>query len=173
MFKWQEKILENYDLTTLREMAVSLKEILRGLSNTRDIRDEHLLKLYFFREFHDYLNGWADSVYSATVRVQKDVKTNKYPKVKDLYRELFGCQEDSFREHIPAFISGFNNKKNPEYSKLPVIKTYDLDDIFYFCMEYYQWLSKVLSEKGEVKNEDVHDKIFSLYQDHPFSFQTD
>jgi len=169
MDKLDEQIVKEFESMTLREMAEPLKKIQRKLSFGEDTRDAHLFKLYFFREFTDYINGWARTVHKLAIRVNKDVKTNRFPRENELYHALFEREEDSFRDHIPAFVSMFNDKRDPEYASLPVIKSYDKNEVFLFFKNYYAWLSIEFSKKGSVTLDEVENELVKLFKEYPYS----
>jgi hypothetical protein len=158
---------ETYDLQQVREIADSPASIEMKLSHGEDIRDLYLLAVYFFRNFSDYVDGWVNTVFKLAIRVNKDNRTNRWPNKDFLYNVLFGKAEDAFSEHLRAFISAFNNKRDPDYTELPIITSYDKNVVFSFCKEYYGWLASELSTKGSMVIEDVRSQISDLLKKYP------
>jgi hypothetical protein len=171
MERWEEQIIEEaVRMQRLREMAYPRSKIADILSRGMNIRNTHLLKLFYFRSFTQYVDGWANTVYKLAQNTYKDNRTNKWPDKEFLYYHLFGGQEDSFMEHLPGFISGFNNKKDPDYKDLPTITVIEEKKAFNFCKEYYQWVAEELSKNGVITFDDVENKIASLILKYPYDF---
>jgi hypothetical protein len=150
---------KNNRLSYMREMAYSLEVIRNKLLQYDDARLEHLLKLYYFRSFKQYLHTWISTVYKCTIRTYKDNTTNKWPTQDELYKTLWEDEKDAYKEHHDGYIETFAS-----YKKLPKIEKSDVEGSLLFCEEYFKWLAKILSEKGNVTIKEVEEKLLSLLQ---------
>jgi hypothetical protein len=141
-----------------REMAYPKDKIINKLMQFDDLRLEHLLKLYYYKNLDnkDYVHTWINSVYKGSIRTYKDDSTNKWPEQSFLYENLWLNTEDAYKEHHNGFLETFLHKGFPE------IENPDIQGSANFCASYFRWLSQKWSEKGEVTLPEVEEKILSL-----------
>jgi hypothetical protein len=153
-----------YEKFHFQEMADSLSKIAQRLFQYEAVRLEHLLKVYYFRDFQMYLNGWITSIYKCNIQIPKNVNTNKYPTYKFIYKNLWENEIDAFEDHHEGYISTFAS-----YKYLPKIENPDLEGVFLFCEEYFKWLSLQLSQEGKITLEEVKEKLNSLLEEIPYT----
>jgi hypothetical protein len=141
------------NLSYLQEMAYPPSLIISKLLQYDDALLEHLLKLYYFK---NYIKGWTNTVYKCIIRTYKNNKTNKWPTKEFLYRNLWENEKDAFLEHHNGYLTTFSTFKN-----LPKVQS-NIEGATTFCESYFKWLSKELSKKGNVTLPEVTQKIESL-----------
>jgi hypothetical protein len=150
---------KNTKISYMREMAYPLEVIKIKLLQYDDARLEHLLKLYYFRSFKQYLYTWISTVYKCTIRTYKDSKTNNLPTKDEIYTTLWKNAKDIYKEHHDCYVKNFNY-----YNDLSQINHPDVEGSMVFCEEYFKWLSEKLSEKGSVDIEEVEEELVLLLQ---------
>jgi hypothetical protein len=157
---------------SLQEMASSPKKAEEILTRYSGTTLEHLLKLFYFRNFTDYFHNWTNAVYKSAYYVPK-LKSpprlkNKFPPAEMIYEWMWSIWEGSFENYHAGFIGDVNNKSNPDYQYLPYIhKGGDVRDAEKFAKDYHLWLAKELSKGGRVKLMDVQDEIKLLFKKYP------
>ena len=147
---------------TLSEMAHTKDKIFQNLLYKTEVVFEHLLKLFYFHSCTDYVNGWITTVYSNLSKTHKDKATNKWPTEEFIYDAVWGGAEDAFSAHLRGMVGTFNYKNHPSYKYLPTIVNKREKEAKQYLTEYYRWLSKQLSKKGEVKLFEVETIIKQL-----------
>jgi hypothetical protein len=146
-----------YESFHLQEMAYPPDKIIEKLLQYAEARLEHLLKLYYFRKFDRYVQGWMSTVYKCTIQTYKDNRTNKWPTYDLIYENLWKNEEDAYEAHHNGFIGTFSTLKD-----LPKIENPDVKGSAIFCESYFKWLSQELSTKGSVELDEVKEKLEEL-----------
>ena len=146
----------------LDEMAYSKTKIWDFLTRPAEICFNHLLKLFYFPTFTDYVNGWVTTVANCCARTYKDKSTNKWPEKEFIYNALWRDREDAFRSHLRGIVADFNDKRDPEFEFLPVIFNKKESKAREYMGAYYDWLSEQLSKKGLVTRQEVFSEINKL-----------
>ncbi|GHV80044.1 hypothetical protein AGMMS49944_18350 [Spirochaetia bacterium] len=146
-----------YESFHLQEMAYPPSKIIDKLLQWAEPRLEHLLKLYYFRKFDRYAQGWMSSVFKCTIQTYKDNRTNKWPTQEFLFENLWTNEEDAFEAHHKGFLGTFAS-----YKDLPKIENPDVNGSAAFCKSYFEWLSQELSAKGSVTLDEVKQKLEEL-----------
>jgi hypothetical protein len=156
----------------LQEMASSPEKIEADLIKYGGTLLEHLLKLFYFREFEEYFNNWSTAVFKSAFRVPKlnspPRLKNKLPPAEMVYKWMWEDWEDSFDTQHSGFINDANYKTNPEYKYLPYIHAGgDEVGAGQFVKDYHIWLARQLSKKGRISLTDVQDEIKLLFKKYP------
>lgn len=151
-------ISENEYKQKIQEMSKEWPVIESHLLDTLPVRWEHLIKMYYYKDFHDYHNGWIDSCKKGLEKIDTLKKTHKYPTFKKLYTSLWEEEKDTLKDFHD------NNVKtlNKDYDKVPAITKMNFDGVQDFIQKFTEWSCKQLSEKGSVSKEDAKNKIYSL-----------
>jgi hypothetical protein len=165
---WQ---YENPDVP-LQEMAYPRKKVEFDLTKFEETMFTHLLKIFYYRDFEQYLRGWIVTVFKCAFRMHK-VKAPKGKKdyflsAEDIYELLWGGRIDVFLSHHDGTIKDFNYKANPEYAYLPYVHAGgDVEGAEQFMKAYYIWLARNLSKNGKVTLADVQYEIETLLRKYP------
>jgi hypothetical protein len=157
--------------TAFQEMAYPLDKVLDKLLAKEDVVFDHLLKLFYFRDFSDYFNNWTSSVakMDRVYKVNKGKGKDCYPDAQIILDWLWNKRTDCFESHHDGMIKNFNYKSNPEYSKLPYIHSGgDAESAAKFMGDYYLWLAKKLSQNGRITVAEVQEEIKRLFRKYPY-----
>lgn len=73
------------DSIKLREMANSWKDIKKDLESHLYVMFEHLVKVYYYHNYEEYLQGWIASIRKGFEHIKKLSNTNKYPTKDQLF----------------------------------------------------------------------------------------
>lgn len=162
MSKVVEEFIKNYipKSKRLNEMALSWSDIVGLLGAEKEVRDEHMSKLFYYRKHPLYSNDfleWATSARKGLEKVAKLKNTNKFPSYAKLYEILWGGWEDVFQGHHSATIREVN-QKYPNYGVIVP----DFDGMKQFMTGYYTWVSSELSKEGHTDNHKSVEKIKEL-----------
>ena len=152
---WEElkKIKEEDEM--LFEMAYNKKQILdRFLHNFENVIS-HLMLVYLFRDNKEK-NHWEDEVHSFINRTYRCKSNNKFLSIKDIESVLLGWT-DCFDQQVSTYIDEIKAKE--EIDEVP---EFSIEKLTAFLTNYFKWLSKELSTKGQVSREEVKNKIDEL-----------
>lgn len=157
-------------LRYFRELARKRSEVLGDIRNHRIVLVEHLLKLYYYRDFTGCLDGWIDEVKAFLGDVSK-IKTMKgkdrFPTPTEIYDEAWGDDLDNISNRHDMYISDFPRKKDKYSGFLPRVKKDPSAEEF--CDDYIKWVSEILSHRGVVTKEEVESKIEKLWEKYPYA----
>lgn len=151
---WHEKNLINRYF----EMAESDSFIKKGLHDVSDVIIYHIYKIYYI-PIKDSRRHWSLEIFSFLNKINKRKSTKKYPPKSFIYNNVFGNQEDSFEEYHISYLEDLSYDY-PDYEFST--KKDDVLILKNICGEYFQWLSKNLSEKGSVSKREVLEKLESI-----------
>jgi hypothetical protein len=156
----------------LQEMAYPPEKIESDLTKYGGTIFEHLLKLFYFREYEEYFQNWTTAVFKSAFRVPKLSSPprlkNKLPTATMIYKWMWEGWEDSFDNQHSGFLRDVNNKSNHEYQYLPYIHAGgDEKGAGQFVKDYHLWLAGKLSKDGKVDLADVRDEIKLLFKKYP------
>ena len=143
----------------IASMSESWKSIDARLHYNYHIMLEHLAKIFYYRDFTNYLRGWKTSCRKGFEKVPRCKNTNRYPEFKKLYESLWLNLEDVFDERHDSIIEDINYDK--EYDDLPDVE--ELSPRFKpFCKEYVENLCGYISENGGISSEENSELIDEL-----------
>lgn len=142
----------------LKEYAMPLDRIGISLNLISDRLIEHLLKIFYYRNSLGSLRHWVSEVYAFVHTVPKTKKTNKPPKKKFIYKNLWGYKEDIFESVHKMLIRSFSTR----YGHITLDPRAKI-----FCEEYIEWLSDHLSVTNEVSLEEISDHLRYLIRRYP------
>ena len=164
---------ENPD-ESLQEMSQPRKEVERQLTKYEDSLFTHLLKIFYYREFEQYLRGLIVTVHKCAfklpkVKATKGKKDYRLPRL-DIYELLWnGDYGDCFQPMHDGTLKDFNCKSHPDYAYLPYVhKGGDIDNAESFMKAYYNWVAKNLAVKDIITYNDVKDEVEELLNKYPY-----
>ena len=140
----------------LYEMANSWKNIRNQLESHLYVMFEHLVKVYYYHDYEEYLQGWIASIRKGFEHVKKLSNTNQYPTEEQLFQFIWNEWLDGDVDIIHKEIV---DDLNVYYNEVPLIEKIDYDGFHKFAIEYCRYLSSIVSEKGGISMKDVFDFI--------------
>jgi hypothetical protein len=156
---------------TMQEMAYSADKVEQKLTAFEEVVFDHLLKLFYFRDFSEYFNNWTSFVAQMrrVYKISKGKGKDRFPDAQTILDWIWNNRVDSFEDHHQGIIKDFNYKGNPEYSNLPYVHNGGKPDtVGKFMADYYYWLAKELSKKGIVTLPEIQNKIKELFHKYPY-----
>ena len=145
----------NYMLK-LYEMANSWKNVRNQIEEHLYVMFEHLVKVYYYHDYEEYLQGWISSIRKGFEHMKKLSNTNKYPTEEQMFQFIWNEWLDGDIDIIHDEIVKDLNKY---YDEVPKIEEIDYLGFKEFAISYCKYLSKIISEKGGISMSDVYDFI--------------
>lgn len=142
----------------IKEYAMPLEKIGMDLRAKTDMLIEHLLKIFYYRDTTGDYSHWVSEIYAFVHTIPKTKKTNRPPKEKFIYKNLWGYKEDIFETVHKMLIRSFNVRYG-FISLDPRAKV--------FCEEYIGWLSESLSNVNEISLEEISNYLRYLIRRYP------
>ena len=140
----------------LYEMANSWKNIRNQIEDHLYVMFEHLVKVYYYHDYGEYLQGWVSSIRKGFEHMKKLSNTNNYPTEEQIFQFIWNEWLDGDINIIHEEIVKDLNKY---YNEVPKIEEIDFKGFRNFALEYCKYLSKNVSEQGSVSMSDVYDFI--------------
>ena len=158
-------------LRYFKEFSRKRSEVISDIRNHRTVLVEHILKLYYYRDFVECLDGWIEEVQAFLGEVSK-IKTvhgkDRFPTPEEIYKEAWANDLDNIDNRHDRYISDFSKKRDNELKKpLPKVKKDSIAENF--CNDYIRWVSEILSKKGVVTIEEVESEIEKLWKKYPYT----
>lgn len=141
----------------IQEMAETRKEvqkILRG--NDVEEMIEHLIKIIIFNSPKN-INHWKTEVYSKFHGLPLMKHNKKPPDKKFIFDTIWDYFGDRLEYIIDCVI-----RKEPEEKLKSKLDSVLANEVYTKVLAYIEWLSKKLSEKTVVTNQEVYDKLEEL-----------
>ena len=126
---------------------------------------EHLVKIYYYHDYAQYLHGWVLSVRKGFEIVPKDSRTNKYVSKEKFYDYIWN---DEFTGDPDGFHKSVIEDLNSAYEDVPHIKPEDirLEGFRDFMSSYLILLASSIEEQGTISVE----KIMEFMQSYEYGF---
>lgn len=153
----------------LKEFADGIAEIKLDLIAKREQLILHLFKIFYHGNTPEKARHWAGDLYDHLYWVSLRKDNHRFPDYKTIYDTLWGANEDRFSAISKGKIKRLNTLSNQRGKRGFGLITKEKDGCKEFCRSYFKWLSKQLSENGEVEEDDIKDEIdrlckeFNLY----------
>ena len=142
------------------EMAVRWASIRNHLFGGVSTTIEHLVKLYYYREYTEYLQCWANTTRKPFERIPALKSTKKYPTKEKILHviwvELFSTDDTLldfeqfdftiFDDYHKDTVKDFNNI----YDEVPKIQHIDIEGFRDFAIKYFDFIADLLSKNGRV-----------------------
>ena len=152
------KLIEQHEL--LLEMAYPLKDIYRKIDDQCEKVIKHLLLCLLFGDKETTtLNHWKEEIAGLLYRTYFVKGTNKYPTEKQLNINCFNWK-DTLKDTLDTTIELICHKEKLN------IPNYYKDKLYNCIINYFKWLYKEFSIKGQVKEIEVFNKIDSLIKEY-------
>lgn len=139
-------------------MAVRWNEIKRSMIEHIPVMFEHLVKIYYYHDFGEYLQGWIASVRKGFETCPKIKGKNEYPTENQIFNFIWN-------ERLDKDISNLHQNAvkdiNEFYSDVPKISVNneDCDGFEKFFLSYLKLLSHFLSEKGSIGMQEIRNFV--------------
>lgn len=130
-----------------KDVAASLEQITRKLM-------EHLIKLYMYPDVW-HASHWRQEVHTLLHQVSRFKGSKKFPSSKFILDNTININKDLIKvmyEDIEADYSDENGASRRVYSK----------ELVYVVYEYFEWVAKELSSRGQVFRKAVYAKLEEL-----------
>ena len=150
------------DMYRMTEMALKWDKIRVELVSHLYEMKIHLGKIYFYRDFSDYIRGWKITCMKGFEEVPRMKHNNKFPTFEKLYECLWEEREDVFN------VKGIVEDVEYFCEELPIIENYDEDNFKSFCEEYIRTLCEYVSEFGGIRGKENSDLIDELLDKYPY-----
>ena len=144
----------------LYEMANSWKNVRSQLENHLFVMFEHLVKVYYYHDYEEYILGWVSSIRKGFEHIKKLSNTNQYPTEEQMFQFIWNEWLDGDIDIVHKEIIEDLNKY---YDEVPPIENIDYKGFHDFAIGYCKYLSSLVSEKGSIKMEEVFDFIESYF----------
>ena len=143
------------------EMADIWNNIKDELTDERAIREEHLIKLFYYKgqnHYNDNFKGWVASARKGFEHISKLKNNNKYPSDDKIYDAIWLTVKESFDD----FHKGVIEDLNESYADFEIITDIKYDEVRNFVEEFNKWASEQLSKKGNINMTETATKIKEL-----------
>ena len=149
----------------LIELAQSLKDIARDLQSISRSFQEHLIKLYIWRDVEETANYWKREISNFITEIVRVKGSKKFPSKKFIYDKIFGEWEDVFIDYLPKRLENILSN----YSSMPQVdvKAIKANELLSFVKEYCNWLSTNLSRDGIISSAEARNKLDELLEKYP------
>jgi hypothetical protein len=133
------------------------RELLRNVKQYNDMRLEHLLKLFYYRQATKEKAGWERSIAYAPMRVSRQKSNNKLPKAEDIYHEAWFVMQDVFSSSEKGLLEKFSEELS-DYAPPDHIS----QNSYKFCEEYHKWMSQYFSSNEMMSMAEARAEISEL-----------
>lgn len=149
----------------LVEQVMSLNAISHDLQSISKPLQQHLIKLYIWRDMTTTADYWKKETSRFILEIPLIKSSKKYPSKDFIYNKLFGEWEDVFINHLNRTIQNIVD----DYEEMLEIniETIKAEDLLNFIKEYCYWLAENLSKYGDVVASEARDKLTQLLQKYP------
>lgn len=148
----------------LNEMSLKWNKIrLELVSHIYEMK-KHLAKIFYYRDFTDYLRGWKTTCRKGFEEIPLCKHNNKFPTYDKLYQTLWVEREDTFDRTHETIIDDLNYDK--DYDDLPDILAIN-PRFEFFCKEYIKALCLYASTKGGISSRENSELIDNLLKHYP------
>ncbi len=137
------------------------REVLRDAKSYNNVRIEHLLKLFYYRQDERDKMGWIRTVTKSPFTIDRMKGNHKFPSAKDIYHELWLVKADIFSSIEKGAFLSFE-----DITDYPVPSSTSSNS-YKFCEDYHKWMSEYLSTNGVMVLSDVKSEIDSLLAKYP------
>lgn len=149
-------------------MAMPWKQIKDGINNHLSVMVLHLVKIYYYHDFQEYLYHWIESVRKGFDKIPKDSKTNKFPTYNQVFDYIWNVElsGDPDGQHY-VDVRDINNV----YTDVPniPIENIDYEGFRKFLLEYCKILANAISLNGAISMDEIED--FIINYDYGFSIK--
>lgn len=120
---------------------------------------EHLLKIFYHREYSETVLFWEKELYKFFHKVAFLKENNKFPNKKFLMDALWFSSSDLFdsRDH-QDYVDDINEDCAKNFGYISKLSPYAKS----FCHDYMNWISEELSITGMVSREDIIKEVEKL-----------
>ena len=147
----------------MQEMAGRWSDIRVELVSHYTVMIQHLAKIYYYRDFSDYIRGWKLTCRKGFDGIPKIKSTNKLPTFEKLYECMWEERADIFdKVHKNALA-----EIEYECDELPTINRMD-SNFENFAEEYIRTICEYGSEFGEITPKENSDLIDELLDKYPY-----
>lgn len=160
---WEEAIDEECEVLFKESAAKEWSYLKSKYDSASDVTIEHLIKIFYFRDFSIYTRGWINSCYKYYHKVPIVKATNKPPRKEQLYEYLWGNKEDSFEGWHKAVVDDLNI----EAEDLPKINKICSYEVYNFCQDYMMWVAYKISNNEPLELNDAFMAIEDLLEKYP------
>ena len=145
----------NGKVIAIYSMANSWKNIRNNLEDHLFVMFEHLVKVYYYHDYNEYIHGWITSIRKGFELVKKLSNTNRYPTKEQMFQFIWNEWLDGDVDRLQdTIVSDINDS----YEDVPKIEKIDYDGFRDFAKTYCEFLSQIISEKGTISIPEI--KIF-------------
>ena len=116
----------------------------------------HLMCMFLYRDDENCLNHWPTEIRAFISKISKTKSSKKFPTYNQLYEWLMSSWADCFDIQYRAFLEDIEDKENK------YIPQFNLNNMYNFIYDYFDWLAKHLSQYGLVTRDDVKLTINNL-----------
>lgn len=121
---------------------------------------EHMLKLYLMPN-HSARNHWESEIYAFVHNVEKLKQTKKYPTKEQIYSWTYKKVQDLVNDEDWMAIA-IEDICEQYGIKLTVSVNCVMHELDKICIDYFNWLSNNLSERGRATSREVYQKLDEL-----------
>lgn len=141
-------------------MANSWRSIRSQLEGHLYCMFEHLVKVYYYHNYSEYMTGWITSIRKGFEHIEKLSNTNNYPTKEQLFQfiwnEWLDGEIDSLQDNIIGEI-------NHIYTDVPKIEEINYLGFKDFAMNYCKLLSEKVSSKGYISTSEIEEYVSSYF----------
>lgn len=123
---------------------------------------EHLVKVYYYHNYTQYIRGWANSIKKGFEDIGKVSLGNKkrYPSKEKLYKLIV---EDWGDDDIDKRHRNIIRDLNDSYKDVPPIENIDSEGFMNFFLAYCDYLCTILSQDGGISAYQVKEFIDNYF----------
>lgn len=140
----------------IQEMAIEQEKVMSDVRSKVNELTLHLIKCFVYKDITGNLKHWEREIYGFLPHVPKVKNTKKFPSYKKLKENTIDMIEDVLLNRIKNNIDYLEDLGYPKDIK------YDKNKVYNCIIEYYDWLIKELSTKGEININETYNKINEL-----------
>lgn len=149
-----------------REQALEKKNIEFQLVSKSEQLALHLFKIFYHGTNPERIEHWSGDLFDLLYSVPKQKSTKKFPKEDLIYPSLWGYQEDNFTSLTHGLVAKLNKMARQGKEGFGIIEDNSPNPLcFEFCKSYFSWISKELSHKGEVTEDEIRDTVSRILKE--------
>lgn len=139
-------------MTRQYEMANNWKNVRNQLENHLYVMFEHLVKVYYYHDYDDYMQGWVASIRKGFEHIKKLSNTNSFPTEEQMFQFIWNEWLDG---DVDLLHKEIVEDLNEYYDEVPPIENIDYRGFHDFAIGYCRYLSLTVSEKGGISMREV------------------
>lgn len=146
----------------IRSMAKDWKSMENSIRSHLFVMLEHLVKVYYYHNYSQYVRGWIDSIKKGFEDIGKISlgRKKRYPSKEKLYKLIV---EDWGDGDIDKRHRNIIRDLNEFYDEVPPIENIDSKGFMNFFLAYCDYLCTILSQDGGISASQAKEFVVNYF----------